>query len=1001
MATGDPMSTRREPSLRLGEGGFASRHSGDWHEPEPEPRDWKKVFLVIGLGALSWVATYVGMLELIQSNMGDLPLVHKVIIGFSVAMLMTMIIWLLDQIFSPIPLTTKVVYVFGYVFLTLISVGFGFGFYWKVLESRGEATRSAESAISQVQTALHAGSTRLDQLSETLSQLTTVSTAKAVEEREKGTSCPYSSPGDGPRRKLRDADAQKFSFAGEFVKGRAASIKAELAGLDAELIKVANADGSTVDPNSGTRNEFMRALNRRLDLTVTGFNAFRSDPQLGQIRSDLAERAEKTVFPNGKGGTFVCPDPQLQAALRGVVRAIDQLPVMQKPQVAAVEGAEATIEAFRRLAATVQGALVFELPPSADELRALQKKAVQSVSNGATAPAPVLAQPVGLSKRDYIPLTIALFVDFCLLLVSIGRPINRLNGLVPVMREAERGPMIKILSRFNEIHRDPDIRQNFEVFRHVVFDMHGAYYVAVPLDAPYRPNGRGGQAGFGYGSSDAQELQHEAHLLANLFSGFEQQRIFSRVYNPFLTTKAIQKKLWRQGSKFAGCQAFRVYRFRDGAWSDMILQAVMGAARRAEEDHRVRMQAEAEARAANPQPTPQETTVGHANVEQTDPLRGFDTGLRHAPDVERPATAPGFSHVHPGVMNSREAKRQDGIEASFADSQTGAAKPKRKPKSSTGYYVNGTAERTRRRRAARAEETPTPVAPAARSVKPTAPASAADTAAMRQAFGKYAGVAAAEFSHQLDGDDWVDGDDNAALPSHANGNTAPSHKSNDRGEKNNTLPKLAVETDADDHVVLQLDAKRQGRVDRSEAQTAEKAPAQLTPKVPAKDDETIVSEAATVSSFESNGMEQGPASEAASSNKTPSNTTHVTLTRETATFTMPAEAQVSDVIPLRAAVPVDAAIEAPAAAPKPITPPPLPAWSQQKPQADVIDEVADVEASVEMVAEPVEEKSSTTGAETGDGRWQLTADPFGFDDDEDDTTIVTIAQRLRPDAENS
>ncbi len=33
------------------------------------------------------VATYVGMLELIKSNMGDLPLVHKIIIGFSVAML--------------------------------------------------------------------------------------------------------------------------------------------------------------------------------------------------------------------------------------------------------------------------------------------------------------------------------------------------------------------------------------------------------------------------------------------------------------------------------------------------------------------------------------------------------------------------------------------------------------------------------------------------------------------------------------------------------------------------------------------------------------------------------------------------------------------------------------------------------------------------------------------------------------------------------------------------
>ena len=38
------------------------------------------------------------------------------------------------------------------------------------------------------------------------------------------------------------------------------------------------------------------------------------------------------------------------------------------------------------------------------------------------------------------------------------------------MREAERGPVYQILSRFDDIHRDKKIREKFEVFRHVVFD---------------------------------------------------------------------------------------------------------------------------------------------------------------------------------------------------------------------------------------------------------------------------------------------------------------------------------------------------------------------------------------------------------------------------------------------------------------------------------------------------------------------------------------------------
>ncbi|MBL8567416.1 MAG: hypothetical protein JNM89_17030 [Hyphomicrobiaceae bacterium] len=560
---------------------------GEWGEEERPGRDWKKLVLVFGLGVLSWVATYVGMLELIEANMGDLPLLHKAIIGFSVAMLMTMIIWLLDQIFAPIGFLQRLTFIAGYAFLTIISVGFGFGFYWKVLESRSESARSAESAVSQVQASLHAASTRMSQLSTTLDQLNQISLAKAELERTKGSSCPNSRPGDGPRRKLRDEDAQRFGFAAEFVKARVGTVKGDLSALDVDLGKIASDDKSTVDEKSGTRNEFMRALGRKLDMTVTGFNAFRTDPQLKQLRADLAERADRTVFPDSQKGTFTCPDAQLQQALKGVVRAIDQLPELEKPKIAAVEGSEATIEAFRRLTATFYGMLSFKMPPSADELRDLQKKAVQSVeASPSTQKALASADgAVGLSKRDYIPLAIALFVDLCLLLVSMSRPINRLHGLVPKMRAAERGPVIQILSRFNDIHRDDEIRKNFEVFRHVVFDFHGAYYVAVPLDAPYKPSGPYTKS---YSTEDIQDLQLEAHLLANLFTSFEQEKIFTRVYSPLLTTRSIKKKLHRQGSKFAHAEAFRVYRFRDGAWSEIILGAVMGAARRVEAEKRKR-----------------------------------------------------------------------------------------------------------------------------------------------------------------------------------------------------------------------------------------------------------------------------------------------------------------------------------------------------------------------------------------------------------------------------
>jgi hypothetical protein len=555
--------------------------------------DWKKILLVTGLGILSWIATYVGMLELIEANMGRVDLLLKVAIAFSVGMLMLMIIWLLDQIFAPINGTIKFLFVLGYLFLTTISVGFGFGFYWKVLESRSEASRSAESAVTQVQSALHGAEARLSQLITTLDALAAVSTKKAADEVATGKSCPNSRPGDGPRRRLREADATRFEFAASFVKQRIGVLKTDVAALDTDLAKVVMQDASTFDA-TGTRNEFMRELGRKLDRTVTSYNAFRTDPQLRQLKTDFADRAERTTFSDESGGTFACPDPQLQTALRGAVVAIEQLPEVEKPGIAAVEGAEATIEAFRRLLATMTGLLKFKMPPSADEIREEQKRAVQSLEPGKEHAPRLEEVSVGLGQRDWVPLMAAIFVDICLLLVSISRPMNRFVRLESKMKEAQEWPVIEVLSKFHAIHVDETIRRTFEVLRHVVFNWRGLYYAAIPLNGGDRP---------GASREENEKAQLEAYLLNNLFTSFEREHIFKPVPLSMFTAGYIQKKLRQQRSKYAEVEAFRIFKFNNGAWPEMILSAIMGAAKRVEaEQRRLRaMQMAAEERALREQ----------------------------------------------------------------------------------------------------------------------------------------------------------------------------------------------------------------------------------------------------------------------------------------------------------------------------------------------------------------------------------------------------------------
>ena len=64
-----------EPSL-AGERGGAARFLRQ--RPQfKRGHDLKKILLIAGLAALSWMSTYSGMLELVQANLGDLDLYSK------------------------------------------------------------------------------------------------------------------------------------------------------------------------------------------------------------------------------------------------------------------------------------------------------------------------------------------------------------------------------------------------------------------------------------------------------------------------------------------------------------------------------------------------------------------------------------------------------------------------------------------------------------------------------------------------------------------------------------------------------------------------------------------------------------------------------------------------------------------------------------------------------------------------------------------------------------
>jgi hypothetical protein len=173
-----------------------------------------KSLLVAGLGLAMWYATFDGMLQLIEANFGSLDFRTKVVIGFTVSLLTFMIILILHEFFKPKPVWLLLLCIAGYIFLSVISVGFGFSFYWKLINSKVEATEGASAAVTELKSALEQGKDKLVEVQHNLQGLAETSKGKASLEITEGGTCDKNKEAKpGPRRDMRRDDAKYFDGA--------------------------------------------------------------------------------------------------------------------------------------------------------------------------------------------------------------------------------------------------------------------------------------------------------------------------------------------------------------------------------------------------------------------------------------------------------------------------------------------------------------------------------------------------------------------------------------------------------------------------------------------------------------------------------------------------------------------------------------------------------------------------------------------------------------------
>jgi hypothetical protein len=350
----------------------------------------------------------------------------------------------------------------------------------------------------------------------------------------------------------------------------------------------------------------------------------------------------------------------LQTALNGVVRAIDELPVLNPPVLRSYEGSEAVIEAFRRL--TNSGIT------TSREITAGLQSGFAAIGL-ASEPEPVPATVGGLVERDYIPLIIAIFVDLCILLVSVNRPFGPFFALSQSMESARRGGMNEYLETFYKVFQDqfdpakrPTAVDVIAPIQDVVFDHKGKYYAAVPLDfreedyKEWLKKRIGPQATEAVFQATSEKPLEVSRYITSVFATLEGNGFVDLVEgaDEGLDAKLIKQKLDQQGSVYAQADAFRLYRFREKAWAQILMQSVGSSAAVSERLARRRAKDDTWERA----PMQQQLSAVGTQVED----RGSVWSVEDTPKVTGPSKPQSARMGEVSNTTMLEDKRSEGVD---------------------------------------------------------------------------------------------------------------------------------------------------------------------------------------------------------------------------------------------------------------------------------------------------------------------------------------------------
>lgn len=366
--------------------------------------DYLPIIATVFFTIISFISSYSGI-HALMGSVGN-ALVAFVFAGLFTLALQLMLVYAVFSFKKSHRAGAKFHWLSIYLICVFFSVGFGYSFWFEHIRVEDYAKEVYSGQINANKSKLTVFEQSYTQLASTLNNLAEYSKRIAKKEKEHGGTCDANSPpGDGPRKRLREQDAETFKgFLPHFEQQRD-KIRETVTSVRAET---ENVDLTRLD-------EVKRTLNE----AVHEANGLKRDPQFEQLKAVLKRRIEagRRGFTRD-GETFTCEDQVLEA--QGL--AIQNIDLPELKEVRFLDPADSKAILFLAFGRLMQlPALSLDWvpdlkPQDREEMVAARRRAIQQASQESEAQ----STEAVLTQADALPLLLGCMVDLLIFISTVG-----------------------------------------------------------------------------------------------------------------------------------------------------------------------------------------------------------------------------------------------------------------------------------------------------------------------------------------------------------------------------------------------------------------------------------------------------------------------------------------------------------------------------------------------------------------------------------------------------